>query len=81
MPVLEDTTVAAPSPIARLVGVSHVYGETKALDDVTLEIPSGCIVGFLGPDGGGEVDAVGTAFGGSQDPVRNRHGARRRYGG
>ncbi|WP_142803782.1 MULTISPECIES: ribosome-associated ATPase/putative transporter RbbA [Tepidiphilus] len=41
-------------PVARLQGVSLVYGKTRALDGVDLDIPSGCRVGFIGPDGVGK---------------------------
>jgi ribosome-dependent ATPase len=34
--------------------VSHRYGRTVALDDVTLEIPDRCMVGLIGPDGVGK---------------------------
>jgi len=34
--------------------VSHRYGLTVALDDVTLEIPARCMVGLIGPDGVGK---------------------------
>jgi len=34
--------------------VSHRYGRTVALDDVTLEIPARCMVGLIGPDGVGK---------------------------
>jgi ribosome-dependent ATPase len=39
---------------ARLRHVSHRYGRTVALDDVTLEIPARCMVGLIGPDGVGK---------------------------
>jgi len=39
---------------ARVRGVSHRYGRTVALDDVTLEIPARCMVGLIGPDGVGK---------------------------
>jgi ribosome-dependent ATPase len=41
-------------PAARLRSVSHRYGRTVALDDVTLEIPAQCMVGLIGPDGVGK---------------------------
>ena len=34
--------------------MSHRYGRTVALDDVTLEIPARCMVGLIGPDGVGK---------------------------
>jgi ribosome-dependent ATPase len=41
-------------PAARLDAVTLRYGKTLALDDVTLVIPSGCMVGLVGPDGVGK---------------------------
>ena len=43
-----------PDVIAKLVNVSHIYGKKKALDNISLEIPSGCIAGLIGPDGVGK---------------------------
>jgi ribosome-dependent ATPase len=40
--------------VARLAGVTHRYGATVALDDVTLDIPAGRMVGVIGPDGVGK---------------------------
>ncbi|MDK3020162.1 ribosome-associated ATPase/putative transporter RbbA [Pseudodonghicola flavimaris] len=45
---------AAPAWIAELSGVSHLYGETHALSDVTLQVPAGCMAGLIGPDGVGK---------------------------
>jgi len=39
---------------ARVRGLSHRYGATVALDDVTLDIPANCMVGLIGPDGVGK---------------------------
>jgi ribosome-dependent ATPase len=44
----------AISPVARLLGVSQRYGRTLALDAVDLELPAGCMVGVIGPDGVGK---------------------------
>ncbi len=41
-------------PVARLRQVSLRYGKTRALDEITLELPSDCMVGFIGPDGVGK---------------------------
>ena len=50
------STVSEPVPgsVARVVSVSHVYRKRRALDDVTLEVPAGCQVGLIGPDGVGK---------------------------
>ena len=34
--------------------ISKSFGETPALDNLTLDIPEGCIFGFVGPDGAGK---------------------------
>ena len=41
-------------PVARLVGVSHRYGAVVALEGVDIELPAGCMVGLIGPDGVGK---------------------------
>ena len=41
-------------PVARIEGVTQRYGKAVALDDVTIALPAGCMVGFIGPDGVGK---------------------------
>jgi ribosome-dependent ATPase len=41
-------------PAARLHEVSLSFGKTLALDAVSLDVPAGCMVGFIGPDGVGK---------------------------
>jgi ribosome-dependent ATPase len=40
--------------VARLQDVSLSYGKTVAIDHVSLDVPAGCMVGFIGPDGVGK---------------------------
>ena len=40
--------------VARLQTVTHRYGKTLALDAVTLDLPSGSMMGLIGPDGVGK---------------------------
>jgi ribosome-dependent ATPase len=42
------------SVIAKVEHVSHHYGKTVALNDVTLEIPACRMIGMIGPDGVGK---------------------------
>ncbi|UQZ88384.1 multidrug ABC transporter ATP-binding protein [Deltaproteobacteria bacterium Smac51] len=42
------------APVVHLEGVSLHYGKTRALDGVSLDIPSGLMIGFIGPDGVGK---------------------------
>src|SRR5512132_624694 len=40
--------------VASIEHVTHRYGKTFALNDLTLDIPAHCMVGLLGPDGVGK---------------------------
>jgi ribosome-dependent ATPase len=42
------------SVAARVQRLSHRYGRTVALDDVTLDVPGHCMAGLIGPDGVGK---------------------------
>jgi len=42
------------APVARLESVGLAYGKTRALDAVTFDVPSGRMVGLIGPDGVGK---------------------------
>ncbi|WP_298571488.1 ribosome-associated ATPase/putative transporter RbbA [uncultured Aliiroseovarius sp.] len=48
---------------ARLTGVKHLYGKVQALQDVTLDLPAGQIVGLIGPDGVGKSTLMGLIAG------------------
>ncbi len=50
--------MSAPQPLARPVaqlrGVGLRYGAVSALEGITLDLPAGCMVGVIGPDGVGK---------------------------
>jgi ribosome-dependent ATPase len=60
---------AAPSgapaspPAVRLIDVHHRYADTRAADALTLDLPAGRMVGFIGPDGVGKSTWLGLIAG------------------
>lgn len=78
-------------PVAQLNGVAHRYDAGVALHPTTLDIPGGCIVGLIGPDGVGKStllgliagvrrvqDGVVTVLGGSIADAKHREALRPR---
>ncbi|MGE3809420.1 MAG: ATP-binding cassette domain-containing protein, partial [Gemmataceae bacterium] len=53
-PLLPIAGQSDPVPVARLTDISLRYGKTHALDAVSLDLPAGCLVGLIGPDGVGK---------------------------
>ena len=49
--------------VAKVERVSHRYGKTLALDNVTLDIPTGQMIGMIGPDGAGKSTLLGLIAG------------------
>ena len=49
--------------VARVKNVSHQYGATVSLADVTIDIPSRIMVGVIGPDGVGKSTLLGLIAG------------------
>ena len=47
-------TAAFGQPFALLRNVSLHYGQVQALDNIDLDLPAGCMVGLIGPDGVGK---------------------------
>jgi ribosome-dependent ATPase len=45
--------------VAKVERVSHRYGKTLALDNVTLDIPAGQMIGTIGPDAAGKSTLLG----------------------
>ena len=76
-----------PAPIVRADGLSLRYGRVTALDQVTLDLPAGCVVGLIGPDGVGKSSLLALIAGARKlqdgrlevldgDMARARHRAR-----
>jgi|MDTG01.4.fsa_nt_gb ribosome-dependent ATPase len=60
----EAPLMAMPAdPVAVLSGVTHRYGGMVALDDVSVSIPAGRMVGLIGPDGVGKSTFLGLIAG------------------
>ncbi len=58
------TAMGTPERLAaRLAGVKHLYGKVQALNDVTLDLPAGQMVGLVGPDGVGKSTLMGLIAG------------------
>lgn len=55
-------TVATKN-VAQLVNVTHRYKATAALESVSVDIPSGALVGVIGPDGVGKSSLLGLVAG------------------
>lgn len=66
-----------PEIVARLKDVRHAYGDRQALVDIQLEVPAGCMVGLIGPDGVGKSTLLGLLAGAR----RLQHGALTVLGG
>ncbi len=53
-------------PVAVLDSITERYGKVTALDHVTVEIPSDCMVGLIGPDGVGKSSLLAIIAGARQ---------------
>jgi ribosome-dependent ATPase len=51
---LTDENNSNTGLVSSIKGLSHRYGKTEALSEINLDIPSGCMVGLIGPDGVGK---------------------------
>jgi ribosome-dependent ATPase len=53
-PASTSSPPAAGKPVVSIKNVTHRYKKVVALDDLSLDIPSGIMVGIVGPDGVGK---------------------------
>ena len=51
------------SYVANIEGLSHYYGKNTALNDLSIAVPKGQIVGLIGPDGVGKSTLMGLIAG------------------
>ncbi|WP_244437819.1 ribosome-associated ATPase/putative transporter RbbA [Hyphomicrobium denitrificans] len=58
--------MAGEALVARLENVTHTYASVFALDDLTVDIPSGRMVGLIGPDGVGKSTLLALVSGARQ---------------
>ncbi len=92
-PVPPDAPAApgTTEPIAELDGVGRRFGDVVALDDLTLRVRPGSLVGVIGPSGAGKTTAMRVLTGGlrptsgtarvlGQDPTHLRASSRERIG-
>lgn len=50
-------------PVIRLKNLSRQYGQKIALNNVSLDVPSGCVFAFLGENGAGKTTAIKSIMG------------------
>jgi ribosome-dependent ATPase len=83
--VTEPAVTSAGGPVVSIAKVTHRYKKVVALDGISLDIPSGIMVGIVGPDGVGKSTLMAlvagskklqegdiTVLGGSIGDVRHR---------
>ena len=57
---------ARESSVAQVENITQRYGKMVALDGVTIDLPAGCMVGLIGPDGVGKSSLLSMIAGARQ---------------
>src|ERR1700751_3802547 len=63
MATVVDYSPSQLKPVALIRDVTHRYGKVIALDRISVEIPTGIMVGVIGPDGAGKSTLLGLMAG------------------
>jgi ABC-2 type transport system ATP-binding protein len=50
--------VTAGHPLIALYNVKRYFGKTKAVNDITFEVPAGTVFGYIGPNGAGKTTSM-----------------------
>jgi ribosome-dependent ATPase len=58
--------IARESPVVHVENITQRYGKMVALDGVTIDLPAGCMVGLIGPDGVGKSSLLSMIAGARQ---------------
>ncbi|MCY7341287.1 MAG: ABC transporter ATP-binding protein, partial [Pseudonocardia sp.] len=53
-----DGAATAPASAARAVGLRKVFGATVAVEGIDLDVPTGSVLGMLGPNGSGKTTLI-----------------------
>jgi ABC-2 type transport system ATP-binding protein len=58
MPSVTENGPGGGEPVLQLCNITKLFGDFKAVDDVSFDLPRGSICGFLGPNGAGKTTTI-----------------------